>query len=201
MLRDESSFLLARDLNIEKMPTGHTCPCCQEGIEADDDAALLQVVQSELISNQLHCTPLVGKDGDYLYEPIFVHMKGCWSDLFDSLERYCEDDQPVKDGLEIAPCEVCGSSIRAWEVMVLAQYGEFGQSPRSPNNEPRGYVFKHFQDMDEPTTEVCLVCILKVVNSSLPPWEDLSENGECTYCTTKRCWRQETCDCDCHEGR
>lgn len=194
---DDSSFLRREDFD-PRIKTRHVCPVCNDTIDADEDVAVLQVVQGCMESDVLETTPILDGEGDFKFEPIFIHFRGCWTDIYADLEKIAEDTDPVRDLQEEIKCNVCQSSIRAWEVMVSVHYGEFTTSRRSPNNRPPEYLFKEFTDMEDPTTELCIPCILNVVSESLAAWEDVSENGECNYCTHNRCWRKETCNCSCH---
>lgn len=197
LLDDPSSFLRQRDHDPYRMLTGHTCPSCKDHIEADDDVALIQIVQYEMVSVLPKFHALTDVGGDFRFPPLFFHLKVCWSDLFQDLEKIAEDTSPRKDSRSHISCEICGSGIREWEVMGLAQYGEFKNSQRFPNHQ-KSYIFKPFEDVDS-QSEICLSCLINVTSNELAEWEDVSENGECAYCTRDRCWRVAQCRCECHE--
>ncbi len=196
---DISFFLPVPDYHPHRIPTGHTCPVCEHMVEADDDAAFLQVVQHEVVTGGRRYHPLTNGLGEFQYEPLFIHMQGCWQDTYHDLEKIVEDCEAKLDLRGTADCDVCGSAIREWEVMVLAQYGEFHTSKRSPDHT-KNYIFSHFKDVDY-TSEICISCVLNLTGDSLQAWEDLSENGECLYCTHSRCWRVAQCGCECHADR
>jgi hypothetical protein len=199
ILDDPTSFLSSEDFEEPSIRylTSLICPCCREEIEADEDVALLQVGQVSLDRGKFEFYPSVGEDKDFKYKPIFLHLKKCWSDLYEDLQKI-GGDQTVYDTYSRVKCETCESGIRDWEVMVLAQYGEFHTSPRHPNNDSNTiYTFKPLEDADS-QSELCLSCILNLVGDELGQWEDLSENKECGYCTHARCWRIAQCGCECH---
>lgn len=198
ILDDPTSFLTSEDFEAPevRLYTGLICPCCHEQIEADDDVAMLQVGQGAIDRGKFEFYPSIAESKDFKHPPVFMHLKKCWSDLYTDLENIGENTKH-RDPLSRIECETCHSGIRDWEVMVLAQYGEFHTSPRSPHNQPI-YVFKPFEDA-ECQSEICLSCILNLVGDELRAWEDVSENRECSYCTHARCWRIAQCGCDCHQ--
>lgn len=199
-LDDPTTHLRSEDFGVVRMSTDHVCPCCQREIEADEDVALLTVVQGQVVRGRLETTPVVDANNDFQYEPLFVHLQMCWQDLYHELEIIAEEVEPRNDLDEEIACELCKSTIRAGETMVFAQYGEFHTSRRRPNNSTRAsYSFKPYGGLDDNSSPICLSCILNVVGDSLQPWEDISENGECSYCTHARCWRVAHCRCECHE--
>lgn len=199
-MSDYSSFLDSKE-NYEhvRMYTGHSCPVCRRGIEADDDVSLALVVQAQQVTGGNKFHPLLTASGEYRFEPVFFHFKGCWQDIYHDLEKIAEDTDVRRDLASHLNCETCGSGIREWEIMVLAQYGEFRTSRRSPNGSPT-YIFSPFKDVDN-SSHICIACILNLVGDTMQVWEDISENGECSYCTHSRCWRVAQCGCDCHMER
>lgn len=201
LLDDPTSFLESEDFEIDgevRLPTGLICPGCGNEIEADDDVALVQVVQASIHRGRFEVYPVIGENKDFKYPPKFFHLRPCWSDLLTDLEKIGEGNK-VEDLLGRIPCETCGSGIRDGETLVQAEYGEFHTDPRRPNNqEAKIYKFKALQEA-EASSEICLSCILNIVDNELAEWEDLSECGECGYCTHRRCWRIAQCGCECHQ--
>lgn len=180
------------------METGLDCACCTQEVEASEEAVFLQIVQAQSINEKIEYYPVLkDSDGDYQFSPLFVHLDGCWEDVQEGIHEKIEDTPPVEDAYSLLPCTSCGSGIREWEYFALGQHGEFHCSPHTPGHAPV-YAFVPWGGKDEKRIHTCLACIAKISEDTLDDWDDVSQIGECAFCTHARCWRDPSCSCFCH---
>lgn len=188
------------DDDLFRMATGIECACCCQEVEASEEAALLLIVQTQQVGDRIeHYPVLKDSDGDYQFTPLFVHLEGCWKDVEEGIQEKIEDNLPVEDAWSILTCRFCGSGVREWEYLALGQFGEFHCSPHQPNPHTPVYKFQPWEGQDETSIRICLSCITKIGEETLDDWGEVSQFGECIYCTHGRCWRDPTCSCFCHQ--
>ena len=185
------------DLDDGKLhQTGHICPDCAEELVYTAEVVLLQIQQPHIIGSKVLFTPVVdeaGADGGFIFEPYF-YCFSCWEGHFDDLRNEVEDTPPVEDMHSIIACTCCGSGIREDEYVATFHQGEFHVSPRSPNNIA-GPKFVS----ETKAGVLCLLCITIFNDNYIEMWDDLNQFGECCDCIERRCWRANSCGCDCHE--
>ena len=178
------------------MRTEQVCPQCGENLVFTEDVIQLLVVQHHA-DHSAH--PVQDdEDGDFLYEPYFLHFS-CWEEIQDSLLEEVEDVPPVEDVHGPFRCKFCGSGIRTWEHCGSLTCGEFHISKRNPHGQ-RGEDFIEAA----PPDVFCLYCLF-VINEGIMEFYDceaggVSQFGECGDCLQARCWRLPagTCPCTCH---
>lgn len=191
-------YLCGEDDVEAAMDTGLECACCIQDVEASEDVIFLQIVQTQNINEKFECLPILKpSDGDYQFSPIFVHLDGCWKDVIEGIHDKVEDTPPVEDPFAVLECSCCHSGIRELEYFALGQMGEFYCSPHRPGNQPV-HTFQPWKGRDETLVHICLACITKISEDTLCEWNDVSQVGECVFCTHARCWRDGRCSCFCH---
>lgn len=180
------------------MHTTQVCPECGETIVFTEDIVQLLVVQPQLLPKQLVFHQSLDDEGDFLYEPYYLHFS-CWESVEEQLLEEVEDTPPIEDALSVFQCKVCGSGIRDWEHCGSLTCGEFHVSARNPHGV-RGEDFIEAAEADV----ICLYCLLVINIGIIEFWSDetggVSQFGECGDCLHARCWRLPagTCPCDCH---
>lgn len=180
------------------MDTDLECACCTQEIEATEEVIFLQIVQAQRTSNGVEYYPVLkDSDGDYQFAPLFLHLDGCWKDVKEGILEKNQDAPPVEVTAPVLICTCCGSGIREWEYLAFGQPGEFYCSPHTPSKKPV-YTFGPWGGKDEERTHVCLACITKIGEETLDDWDEVSQIGECVFCTHARCWRDVSCSCFCH---
>lgn len=198
-LLERDSYL--QDTDFEE-PTLHTeiyCGCCTQEVEGDEDVALLTIVQAQKVNGKLECYPVLDVDGDFQFPPQFIHLRTCWDDLCDGIRQLASDELPVQDTEILLECYFCKSAIREWEYFAFVQFGEFYVSDRQPTNEKILYTFVEFtNDETYAISHFCVACINRISLEALEDWKDVSQVGECAFCTYARCWRDPSCSCFCH---
>jgi hypothetical protein len=188
--------------------TGYECPYCTELIHYTDEVLLLTVVFANLVNGQLETYPTATDDGEYLYDPQYMHF-GCAEEVFEQLDELIENTPPIEDNQQILTCihmhgGGCGSGIRAFEHFALLQLGELHYSSRQPS----GNISATFAASGSPNV-LCLSCLCHINDSVMTMWEDENDpdlntvemDGECNECVHKRCWKYPAsvkCLCDCH---
>lgn len=193
-----SFYFYEEDGQEVQMDTGLECACCLQNIEATEDTIFLQIVQVQRGNGELEYLPVVKpSDGDYQFSPMFVHLGGCWKDVLEGIQDKVGDTPPLEDALALLQCTCCHSGIRELEYFALGQMGEFYCSPRRPENQPV-YTFQTWGKNTETLVYLCLACITKISEDTLCPWDEVSQMGECVFCTHARCWRAGHCSCFCH---
>ena len=174
---------LREELEIAVYKSGHSCSKCGDALLHTDEVYLLQVVQP-YVDEQLEFAPIISTDDDFLYEPIFLDFM-CWEKVEEEIREAVENVPPILDTYGILDCSLCESSIRQWEVMGLATYGELHCSQRTPEGSPTST----FKQMDNLPTVLCISCLKKMNADILEVWESVSHGGECDEGTFFRCWR------------
>ena len=176
--------------------TDKKCAKCGGWLCVEDELTLVQIVQAYYTKEGIHAVPLQKDDGDYQYDPRYLHL-ACWSSLYEDLKLQRDDEPPVVDKTQLfLLCAMCGSNIRPWEPFGYTQYGDLTFSKRSPSGVSADAVF---EEWDEGTTSrFCLSCLLYMSDDDPDLWVEVSHDAECQDCTHVRCWREEQCDCRCH---
>jgi hypothetical protein len=198
----DDHYLRKSDFDTHRLRTGHVCPCCGEEVDADDDVALLLVVRVQVnAEGELEYFPETDDEGDFSYSPQFVHLVPCFNDLYSDLQHAVEPgEEPKQLDEEVVRCDICMSSILGWELLLFTQPGEFYTSPRAPSgDDSQKYRFRPRSGKDQDDSHICLSCTLNLVGTKLVELEDISEGGECNYCSHAQCWRTEGCSCPCHK--
>lgn len=182
------------------MQTTQVCPNCGESIVFTEEVVLLQIVQPHIVDGQLLLHPVLGEDGDFIFEPYYVQFSPCWEEIEEWLEEEIEDTPPIEDQCSSLRCRYCRSGIRQWEFCGSLTMGEFRISERAPN---RGVVEEAFVPAGEPDI-ICLYCLYLINEGNLEFWDaemgGISQGGECGDCLQARCfrWTPGQCDCPCH---
>lgn len=175
--------------------TGHICADCGGDIVYTEEAALIQMVQPQVFSGKPFFHPIIDEadpSGDFLFTPYYFCFP-CWERNYNELHDELEEFPPTQDGVSLFECICCGSGIREWEYAGTFTFGEFQLSKRAPNNA-RG---PHFTPSGKPEV-MCIFCMALFNDTQIELWDDCSQIGECLDCTLARCWRNQTCTCDCH---
>lgn len=166
---------------------GHQCAECHEELLVTDDIVLLQIVIPQLSQEQqVIYPPFETADGNYAYEPYFLHGM-CWDQIEERLGNLLEEENcdTIHDQYSFRVCDSCKSGLRLLEPVAMVSAGELQASKRSPNGE-RTVCFNRY----EPTRFYCLSCIRAVNDEFLEMWESgISYQGECVQCTYQRIWR------------
>lgn len=173
------------------------CASCQNGIHLTEEVFLVRLVQAQAAREGLEHYDVLDDYGNYQYEPHFFEFS-CWEELQEELRDMHEDIPSVEDQLAIIECDICGSGVRAWEVVGIIQFGELHCSPRSPNGPSI-----NFQPMGR-CQHMCIGCLYHMDkdgeywNSELEP---VPGQKVCINGIYERCWRKENCDDNCCSER
>lgn len=173
------------------------CAHCGERLHYTEEILYLNVgtgVSGD--GNQFFIAEYYDLEGDYYYEPQFMHLE-CWESVLEELHEMVEEAPPVEAEGEILKCRGCDGSICELEYFMFAYVGELQVSSRKPN----GDVSQIFWNNSSPYC-ICLSCLLLIQEHVLDMWEDVNQFGECEDCTHARCWRlgENGCDCSCHDS-
>lgn len=174
------------------MRTEEPCASCGESIGFTDEVYLIQIEYAQQSPNGPELHIMQCNDGDYLFEPYFLHIE-CWEDILSELKDKVNDVPPSIHPEGVLECCMCGSSILLNEYLGTATIGEIHLSDRRPNDQSS----TKFKPNGHPDV-YCLHCIALINEEELEMWEGLNQNGECITCTNVRCWRNVTCHCMCH---
>lgn len=177
------------------------CGLCGQHLEIREPLYLVEVVRPyhDAHNEQKYHRPLT-PDGDFVNSPYYFH-ESCWDDVLLRLEEALDGHNhlPDKDVRSTYTCRGCGEGIREEELACLETAGHMRLSGRYPNHNPT----TSFEEVEEP----CLLCVAcaTIINTTFsefeetPLWTDLQEEHECRSCTYMRCWRDPSCDCECHQ--
>ena len=174
--------------------TDELCAQCEERLAYTEEVFLLQIVRPEVAEGTIRLVPVLAEDGDFLYEPYFLHFS-CWEDVLGELKDESKDCPPVPDDMSVLECSCCKSGIREWEYCAALNLGEFHISARSPSGEGCG---PDFVEMSTPDV-LCLYCVSIINENWLEFWATgIAQDQECDDCLHARCWRTFSCECTCH---
>jgi hypothetical protein len=178
--------------------TKQVCAQCGEALEFTEEVFLLQIVRAHEVHGQLSLHLALDDDGDFLYEPHFLHFK-CWEEIQEELEEELENEPPILAARGVLDCKSCGGGIEASEVLGALTLGELHLSKRAPTSTGRG---EDFEEAGDPFL-FCVYCLNLINDNWLEFWKDgISETGECMDCIQTRCWRVRgtiyECQCPCH---
>jgi hypothetical protein len=172
------------------------CSSCSSLINYSDEVWMLRVVQPQVLNGTLLYHDLLDDDGLYKYQPLFFEFE-CWEAIESELEEFFEENcfcSTDEESLSIIECDICGSDIREWEVMGVAQFGELHRSQRSPDGTS-GSSFA-YMGTDH---HVCISCLCHLDGGDNVLWGDdvevLPGRWACRGGLFERCWRQPECDC------
>jgi len=178
-----------------------TCGSCDEPLEIQEALYLVEVVRPyhDTTNEQRYHRHTNLATQDYVHSPYFFH-ESCWDDILLRLEEELSEHQFVADPdpRSTYTCRCCGEGVREEELACLETAGRFRVSSRQPNNQPTAA----FEEMEEPRV-LCIGCAI-IINTTFPEfdehplWVNLQEDKECRGCTYSRCWRDASCDCECH---
>lgn len=173
------------------------CAQCEEELIYTEDVFTAYVMKAVIVNGLPVLQPALDEDGDFLYEPYFLHFK-CWEEVVDGHKEEIEDAPPVEDEFSLLKCDCCGSGIREHETLMVATLGELVLSERSPSGmRTTALVSSGSPDV------YCLWCASMINSDWLEFWEDGISNefdaNECIECQHVRCWRGFDCACTCHE--
>jgi hypothetical protein len=149
--------------------SSHSCAACQEHLIYTDEVFLLEVSEAVQVDGQIVFSPQLSTEGDYLFEPLLLHLE-CWEEIVEQIREMREDDPPVECENGILFCRECESTIGPQEPFINATFGEIQVSNRCPN----GVVGDRFTPMAKPM-HVCMACMVFVIEDYLDNWEDLLE--------------------------
>lgn len=184
---------------FEEGPTSECCAQCEEEIVFTEDVFTIHVMRPVIVNGLPVLQPVLDENGEFLYEPYFLHFK-CWEEIVDDFKEEIEDTPPLEDELALLKCDCCGSGIREHEVLMAATLGELVLSKRAPF----GVHTMALHPSGSPDV-FCIWCLTMINNDSLEFWEDGVgiEDGstECVECQHVRCWRGFDCACTCHEDK
>lgn len=185
------------NLTLTKGVTGQICAQCEEALEFKEEVFLLQIVRPNGVGNEVVLHVALDDDGDFLYEPHFLHFK-CWEEIQSELEEEIENEPPILSPNAVASCSCCEGGIEASELVGALTLGELYLSKRAPSSTGRG---EDFEESGDPYL-ICTYCLMLVHENWIEFWRDgISETGEqvCMDCMQARCWRlQGMCQCPCH---
>jgi hypothetical protein len=148
----------------------HECPCCSEQLALTEEVFLLEVMESEQSHGEIITRPLTGADGDYQYEPLFLHYM-CWDECLEIIRSEKEFQPPYASADGILFCSVCESTISSGEPYVSATFGELRYSGKAPEGEDE----QRFERLQKPMP-VCVACMVYVIEDHLDELEDLLDN-------------------------
>lgn len=150
--------------------TDHICPCCQEYLLYTDEIFLLEAVEAAQDGGEIVCAPFLDAAGDYLFEPLIVHLE-CWEEICEQIREIKADELPVEIESGIIYCTQCDSTIGSFEPFVSATFGEIQVSQRRPSGSSANKV-ERIGRMDP----VCMACMVLVIEDYLENWVDLLES-------------------------
>jgi hypothetical protein len=185
------------------IPSELICMECMTLVNVGADVVLLKLV----VPYALHDNPTIPQF-DELMAPHFDARIGTWFEplleaiWFDyecfennaeALAESLEDVPPVEEPGSVLLCDYCGFSIHMGEKCVTATLGEVVFSERVLGTTS-------FEKAEGEPYAMCLSCANTLFDlAELQGHEGLlTQNGECSDCTTARCWRVGRCMCRCH---
>ena len=182
---------------LHEGPTNEACAQCEEDLIYTEDVFTIHVMRALIVNGLPVLQPLLDDDGDFLYQPYFLHFK-CWEEIVDNHKEEIENTPPVEDEFSLLTCDCCGSDIREHEVLMAATLGELVLSERSPS----GQRATRLEPSGSPDV-FCIWCLSMINNDWIEFWEDgVGIEGEslaCLECQGTRCWRGFDCACTCHD--
>lgn len=175
------------------------CDRCGESILLDEDIVLVQLVYPRMTQEaELVFDLLMGTDEYPLVRSLFFHFS-CYEEVEQELQEYTADTLPIEEAHSVLSCDYCSSSIRMGEVCATATQGEISHSPRLTHTT----TFIPAQEADGTPAfpaVACVVCIGLLAEAVfIEEWSTISQKGECSACSSARCWRAGKCSCSCHK--
>lgn len=179
--------------------TEHSCAECETYIGFNDDIVLLMRVRPSVVEGDLTFDPIWEED-PALDPHMFMHYE-CFEHVGEEVAEAAGDEPPLDEEHAILHCDYCSANIRMGEICVTATLGEIALSARLTNTTTFVQAVEKDNSVAAPYV-ICLPCTFHLVEiSGLLSWSDLSQKGECYFCTKARCWRAGRCNCDCHKRK
>ena len=175
-----------------------TCQCCNGPLLPGTTAVLLQSVRVLDLEEDKSYQLLLNereKDGEvYTWSSFVCH--DCF-DLGVSEVVTMFSDEPITDDVPLVTCTLCDRAIQDGETLTVVRPIEMLQT--DPGRKGKGggeYVI-----LDDEDGLACLRCNNELARIlELSSLEEMSEDGECSSCTHRACWRHGPCDCYCHRA-
>lgn len=180
------------ELGMEGDGHGFFCAHCDSEIEIDADIALVQYVMPYINGAEITYVTLSNDEGEPVVPPLYFGFS-CWENMGQDIAEMVADEPPLEEEWAALSCDYCRCSIRMGEKCCTVTLGEIAQSQRAKDTTT-------FVPTDGGPYVMCLVCATRMVDllQRDDEWTDISQNGECYFCTKARCWRVGRCMCNCH---
>jgi len=187
------------DFYLDDVDSEVTCEACGDPIGYKQKEGCEQVIFGVLVPDDtgfevqpVLCAYNDGQDFDK--EPL--HFDGyCWDDILDTLRDYSADCPPTEDHGAPTKCTVCGDALYFGERVAWARFGTIKPSKRLGRTQ-------FVPDENSGADLICLSCLSRIIDDDNGTWVeawDVSQNGECHECQTRKCWRFAGCRCSCHQ--
>ena len=207
---EEEEFDEEEEEHVGLEPTEMLCGSCQEFIQLREDITVIHLSMPYIdIRGEVVFTVLLDDEGEPQAEPLFYGYE-CWENVGQELAECLADAPPVEEDGALLTCDFCNSSVRMGEKCATIHLGEFIKAERQRGrsgpffSQPAPEPGSTFLPADEIPGVICLSCVQTMVTNvsdrfaAFGMWDHVSQNGECRFCTTARCWRIGRCMCDCH---
>lgn len=189
LLKDPTCYLTAEDYrefdgeNVEEddFPEGYwlksniDCEGCGDFIAFQDETILILIVQSQKLKQLneygreeeiVQCYPVQNEDGDFAFEPIFLHFE-CWEDAYEEYSELIADElclgEPKVKGVQ--QCTFCKEQISEWEPYAWIRLGEITTDARLTGTE------SSFKEAEGGSPEpVCMSCMDRINDQCIELW-------------------------------